>query len=204
MNTCLAFKFIRYRRFWRRVIGHIFGNEDLSCMQICRYRRFWRRGINFWKWRSFLYANCLEVLKMNFKWTHVIQIYPVPEVLKMSTVSTLEFSKCPSASILPVPEDLGTKSFVWGLINIYFFTFLKQNMFSRAPSTGVFFNCRVEKTYIFLQSCKKICFFQVYGTGGFHNNIYSELKGGPPYSSVVRFPQFSWPLKFSFSILWCC
>ena len=37
----------------------------------------------------------------------------------------------------------------------------------------------------------------------FHNNIHSELKGGPPYSSVVRFPQFSWILKFPFSILWC-
>ena len=132
MNTCLAFKFIRYRRYWRRRRMHI----------------------------------CLH-------------------------------------SILPVPEDLGTKSLVWGLINIYFFSFLKQNMFSRAPSTGVFFNCRVKTTYFFLQSCKKICFFQVYGTGGFHNNIYSELKEGPPYSSVVRFSQFSWPLKFSFSILWC-
>ena len=199
MNTCLAFKFIRYRRFWRLVIGHIFGNEDLSCMQICRYRRFWRRGINFWKCRRFLYAICPEVLKMNFKWTHVLHS-------NLSGTGGIEdVDECTSACILflPVPEDLATKSFVWGLINIYFFTFLKQNMFSRTPTTGVFFICRVKKTYIFLQSCKKICFFQVYGTGGFHNNIYSELKGGPPYSSVVRFPQFSWPLKFSFSILWC-
>ena len=150
-----------YRMFWRRSVPSNFRNAYLACIQFCRPRKIWKQH-NFWKQTyqcyhackfagtgCFLYSRYLacihfcrhrRIWKQHNVWKQTYQCYHASKFAGTGCFQDGHL-ECESGLhwILPPPEDLETRFFVWGLNKHIFFKKLEKKYVLSETQPPVFF-----------------------------------------------------------------